>query len=296
MGSLPTRMSKSGARTAHSGATLLLFATGALLASGLADALPASPSMRIALGAVATAVLAVLSWVVGRSSKLAPAQDALLVFTAMSVFGWASAWITSAPAVDGWLRAAPIPVAFLIVNGLKVTSLVPLLVFARYRNWSREQLLFRIGNPAEATGIPRVRWTALAPLVIVVVLVLFLSELPATVFAHLGSAAVWLPVMLLASVVNAVCEEVLYRHATIGTARAVTGLVPAVILSSVVFGLGHLGGSPGGVFGVLYTAVYGAICAIAMLQTRGMVWNLLIHVFGDLSIVLTLTLAAGPGV
>ncbi|GAA4219603.1 CPBP family glutamic-type intramembrane protease [Actinocatenispora rupis] len=95
---------------------------------------------------------------------------------------------------------------------------------------------------------------------------------------------------LLGALVNAAAEEFLYRHATAAALRGVTATVPAVLLGSVVFGLGHLTGNPGGVVGVGYTVVFGLVCAAAMVRVRGVAWNLPIHVAGDLGVVLTAAL------
>lgn len=275
------------------GGLLVLFAAGMLLGSGVLTVVPLPVAARIAIGVGATAALALLAGFAGRRTRLAPVRETLLVLTALSVFGWASTGITAVPAVDGWLRAAPVPMAFLVTNATKLTSVIPLFLLIRRRRWTRDGLMLRFGDPAATTGIPYVRWPLLGPVVIVVVAVLFLSALPAAAFAHLGPAVAWLPVLLLGAVVNAVSEELLYRHALIGTARPVIGTGWAVVLSSTVFGLGHATGNPGGVTGVAFTFGYGAICAAAMLRTRGMCWNVPIHVFGDLSIVTTLLLA-GP--
>lgn len=55
-----------------------------------------------------------------------------------------------------------------------------------------------------------------------------------------------------------------------------------------MFGPAHLTGNGGGVTGVLYTMVFGLVCAHAMTRTRGFAWNLPIHVFGDVGVRATL--------
>lgn len=277
--------------TARRDGLLVLYAAGPLLAGGVLTVLPVPVPLRIGLGIVATAALVLLAGLAGRGGRLAPASETLWALAALSVFGWASTAITAIPAVDAWLRAVPVPLAFLVTNATKLTSVLPLLLLVRRRGWTRDGLMLRRGDPAAASGIPYVRWPVLGPVVIVLVAALFLSPLPAAAFGRVGLFITWLPVMLLGSTVNAVSEELLYRHAIIGTARPVIGTGAAVILSSSVFGLAHVTGNPGGLTGVLLTAGYGAVCAAAMLRTRGMCWNVPIHVFGDLSIVTTLLLA-----
>lgn len=274
-------------------APALVLAAGGLLtvAGPLGGALHLAVDRQVLLGIASTAALALTSAAVTRSPALRASRDTLSVFAAISVFGWVSTWVTSQPAVHDWLlRTAPVPVAFLLVNSVKLVSVALLAALALSRRWSRDELLLRLGDPRAATGLPGVRWPVLGPVVIAAVMLLFLSALPAALLARVGEVLVWLPVMLLGCLVNAVCEELLYRHAAIGTARKAIGTAAAVALSSVVFGLSHITGNPGGLVGVLATTAYGAVCALAMLQTRGMCWNVAIHVFGDLAIVLSLTL------
>ena len=270
---------------------LVAGAGGLVLASGVLTAPLASTPAAVTVGVAATAALVLLAVLAGAWQRLRPAREALLVFGALSVFGWASTAITAVPAVDHLLRTVPVPVAFLLANGLKLTSVLPLLVLAWRRPGVRDAWLLRTGDPRAASGIPYLRWPVLAPAVMVVVLALFLTAVPASAFGRLGAAVAWLPVMLLGALVNAVCEELLYRHAAIGATRTLLGTVPAVVLTSMIFGLGHLTGNPGGVVGVAYTCAYGAVCALAMLRTRGFCWNVPIHVAGDLAIVFTLFLA-----
>jgi membrane protease YdiL (CAAX protease family) len=61
-------------------------------------------------------------------------------------------------------------------------------------------------------------------------------------------------------------------------------------LTSAVFGLAHITGNPGGLTGVLYTGVFGYVCALAMVRTRGFCWNLPLHIAGDVGILFVLAL------
>ncbi|KAA9157158.1 CPBP family intramembrane metalloprotease [Amycolatopsis acidicola] len=262
-------------------------AVGLLLVNSLAVQL--AGTWQVAAGASTTVLLFVLAWAC--RGRWDAATDLVLALGALSVFGWVSAALTGS-----WAGTLPVAVAFLVVNAFKLSSVALLAVIAARRRWSRENLLIRVGSLNARSPVPLLRWGLLGPIVIVAVLVLFLSD-PA-VLAKAGPGTVrlvlaWLPVMLAGAVVNALCEELLYRHALIGTARPLLGTAGAVVMSCAVFGAGHITGSPGGLTGVLFTAAYGAVCAAAMLQNRGMAWNLVIHVFGDLGAVSALLIAAG---
>ncbi len=58
--------------------------------------------------------------------------------------------------------------------------------------------------------------------------------------------------ILLGTVLNAAAEEFLYRHTAIRALTDAMGVAGAVALTSVVFGLAHLTGNPGGWTGVLF--------------------------------------------
>lgn len=275
-------------------AAAVAWAAGILLAGGLpmetVSVLTSRPAVAVA-GFATTVVLAAL-WRAAAGRTWEAARGALAVFAATSVFGWVSAVVTALPGVD--LDAVPVAVAFLLVNGLKVVSVVLVVLVARRYGWGPGDLLVRVGDPRAPAG-PSVRghalrWSVAGPVVIVVVLALFLTAVPAD---GLGRVLVWLPVIALGALVNAAAEEFLYRHAAIRALRESMGATPAMLLTSCVFGLAHVTGNPGGVTGVLYTGVFGLVCAHAMLRTRGFAWNLPIHFFGDVGVCAVLIATAG---
>jgi len=250
-----------------------------------------SENAAIAAGVVTTAALLLLWHVAGVVRAWAPARAALLVFAAISVTGWASALVTAFPLVGHWLDAAPVAVAFLLVNGLKVISVVLVVLVARHRRWGAAGLDLRLGDPRAPAGPLRwgLRWPVAGPVVIALTLVLFATGIPAD---DLGRTVPWLPVIALGALVNASAEEFLYRHAAIRALRETMGRTSAVLLTSGLFGLAHVTGNPGGLTGVLYTTVFGLVCAHAMTRTRGFAWNLPIHFFGDVGVCVTLVAIA----
>ncbi|GAA1666507.1 hypothetical protein GCM10009765_14970 [Fodinicola feengrottensis] len=257
---------------------------------GLAGGLPYevasawSPYAGFLAGLATTALLLLLYSIAQGNPRLAPAAGALAIFASLSVFGWFGTVVTAIPAVADWLATAPVPLAFLVVNATKFGSVVPAAVVAYKRGWTRDELNLRIGN-LNARAVGPLRWPVVGPAVIVVVLALFL------VGTHGYETVVpWVPVILLGTVLNAAAEEFLYRHTAIRALTDAMGVAGAVALTSVVFGLAHLTGNPGGWTGVLFTTAFGLICALAMVRTRGFGWNLLIHVCGDIGVVLALSL------
>jgi membrane protease YdiL (CAAX protease family) len=253
----------------------------------------------VPVGAAATAALLGLWALCGVVPALRAARPVLLVWAGLSVFGWVSAAVTGWAPVAVALAGAPVPVAFLAVNSFKIVSVGLVALACRRYRLGRRELRLRPGDPLATTGIPRVRWVVLGPVVMLVVAVLFATGMPAgggglvrpAPGVLLGGLPAWLaylPVILAGPLVNAAAEEWLYRHAALAALERVMPLGPAVALSSLLFGLGHLTGNPGGWPGVVYTTVFGLVCAWALVRVRGFCWNLPIHVVGDLGVVTVL--------
>ena len=259
---------------------LLAVCVAGLLASGLPAALSGS-GWATEIGLAGTAALLLMS----AFPRWARARPLLLLFAAISVYGWLTTLLTSLPGVADLLTTIPIPLAFLAVNGVKLVSVALAALLTRRQRWPLDELYLRVGTP-RAGG-----WPVFGPLLCLLVPGLFLADLPPGALAHLPSALPWLPVLLAGSLLNAAAEEFLYRGAALRAAREVLPLTPALLLGSAVFGLTHLGGNPGGWAGVLTSAGFGLVCALAMISARGFCWNLAVHVCADLGIVLSLTLA-----
>jgi membrane protease YdiL (CAAX protease family) len=272
---------------------IVVWVVGLGLASGLPAELAGLVSERLAVpvGVAASAVLLAL----GAVPWWRAARPVLLGWAGLSVFGWLAAVVTGWAPVAAALDGAPVPVAFLVVNSFKVVSVALVALVCWRYGLGREALRLRRGDPLAATGVPKVRWVVLGPVVMLVVAVLFATGVPAgggdLVAPSWGGLPAWLallPICLAGPLVNAAAEEFLYRHATLAALDRVVSVRAAVALSSVLFGLGHLTGNPGGWTGVLYTTAFGLVCAWALVRTRGFCWNLPIHVVGDLGVVTVL--------
>lgn len=276
------------------GRAVLAAAVVLTVASSLTIQLAEGLAPRVAVGVLVTCALFAAGARVRRSAR--GVGDAVLALGALSVFGWFSALVTAMPAVAAWLADAPPAAAFLAVNATKLASVAALVAVIALCGWSRAGLSFVRGRLNAPTGIPFLTWGVAGPLVIVVVATLFLTgpevlDRPRSLGETAPALLALLPLLVAGPLVNAVCEELLYRHALVSTMRPVTGAAVAVLTSSAVFGLGHLTGSPGGWTGVAFTFVYGLVSAIAMRQNRGAAWNLTMHFFADLAAVTALSLA-----
>jgi membrane protease YdiL (CAAX protease family) len=82
------------------------------------------------------------------------------------------------------------------------------------------------------------------------------------------------------AVVGSTWEELFYRGFLIGLLGPAFGVLPAVLLSSTVFGFGH---AYQGWFGVVRTAIIGLALAVAFVLTNSLWWLIGAHVVFNLS-------------
>ncbi|MBI5841958.1 MAG: CPBP family intramembrane metalloprotease [Chloroflexi bacterium] len=92
----------------------------------------------------------------------------------------------------------------------------------------------------------------------------------------------FLPVILLASAVNAFSEEMFAKASFLSVLEDVVGKHQALWLMASAFGIGHFYGIPYGVVGVLMAGFLGWWLGKSMLETRGLWWAWFIHFMQDL--------------
>ncbi len=80
---------------------------------------------------------------------------------------------------------------------------------------------------------------------------------------------------------NAFSENVTYRAAPLATLEPAVGPGQAMLLTAVLFGVGHFYGVPYGIVGVIMAGALGWILNKTMLETRGFVWPWFIHFCQD---------------
>lgn len=81
------------------------------------------------------------------------------------------------------------------------------------------------------------------------------------------------------SVTAGICEEILYRGLLMGALQAVVGLWPAVILSSIIFGLGHAYQGNAGIF---KTGAVGLVMALLVVFSGSLWIAILVHAVLDI--------------
>ncbi len=109
----------------------------------------------------------------------------------------------------------------------------------------------------------------------------------------LGRAMVALPLAIAFSVVNAVQEEFRFRAVFLARLMPAVGVTHALFVSSLLFGLEHWYGHPGGPSGVMLSGFAGYLWARSMVETRGSAWAWIIHALMDVVIFAFLVMANG---
>lgn len=103
-------------------------------------------------------------------------------------------------------------------------------------------------------------------------------------------ASVWqiLPFSIVLAFINSFVEEGITRLGVIVALKDAFSEKVIQIISSVVFGIAHFWGSPGGIAGALAAGFLGWILAKSILETKGIFWAWLIHFLQDIIILTAL--------
>jgi membrane protease YdiL (CAAX protease family) len=90
-----------------------------------------------------------------------------------------------------------------------------------------------------------------------------------------------LPLVLVFAATNAWTEEILSRFVIVSGLYGKLGAQAICWISATIFGLGHIFGTPNGVFGVIASGALGFVLAKSVLETRSLGWALFIHFLQD---------------
>jgi membrane protease YdiL (CAAX protease family) len=164
----------------------------------------------------------------------------------------------------------------------------------------RDLFLCRGNLSAPAQPIPFVGlrkpipWTVFGPALLVVfgvALPLFLYFMVYPDFSEHGRILRYLPWILLVAALNAASEEFQFRSVLLAHLRNVISPAEGVLLTALLFGLGHYYGQPSGPLGVVMAGVAGWFWARSMIETRGFFWAFFIHMVQDVVILSFLAVA-----
>lgn len=223
-----------------------------------------------------------------------PLRDYFLIFLVILLVSTASMRLAS---TDWWQDrfAATNDVFALSMLGEQLRRLtVSLAVIAaflllRYRRSD----IFLVKGQLDATGAP-IRWLGitrpysyrrfgpLAALCICLGLGAFLVIGGGWPSLSPGSLSLMVVLAVVAlAAMNAFSENVTYRAAPLATLEPAVGASQAMLLTAVIFGIGHFYGVPYGIVGVVMAGALGWLLNKTMLETRGFFWPWFIHFCQD---------------
>lgn len=93
------------------------------------------------------------------------------------------------------------------------------------------------------------------------------------------------------SLVNSVCEELLYRGIVQYALTVYFGAVAAVVIQALAFGVLHSSGFPSGLSGIALASIYGAFLGLLRHRSRGLLAPYVVHVCADITIGLIVVVA-----
>ena len=204
-----------------------------------------------------------------------------LVFTRIAIL----------PIYEGWLATPSFNVFFLAFQSLNL-MLTLAIIATLFILKKRRDAFFLVKGDTSAPLEP-VRWLGIkagatwnkAGRVSAIVLSLgtltFLTLAGRPPLDIVVRALPFLPVILLASAVNAFSEEMFAKASFLSVLEDVVGKHQALWLMAYAFGIGHFYGIPYGVIGVLMAGFLGWWLGKSMLETRGLWWAWFIHFVQD---------------
>ncbi|MEY2557355.1 MAG: protease family protein [Verrucomicrobiota bacterium] len=227
----------------------------------------------------------------------------LLALAAMRI-GWyfASPWIEGTGLFRRWSESGNWNVRLLSERITVVAGAFLMSLTLIGSGMTRRDLFLCRGNlaalaqPIPFLGLRKpIPWTVFGPGLLVifgVALPLFLYFTVHPDFTASGRILHFLPWILLIAALNAANEEFQFRNVLLAHLRNAVSPAEAVLLTAVLFGLGHYYGQPSGPIGVVMAGFAGWIWARSMIETRGSAWAFFIHMAQDIVIFSFLAVAA----
>jgi membrane protease YdiL (CAAX protease family) len=183
---------------------------------------------------------------------------------------------------------------FFLARAIRLVGALFMIVTLVNSGIGRRELFLMVGNWRARVQpepflrfrrpIPWIRFAAALLLIFGVVLPLFLYF---TLHPDLGRAHRLLPLLPLAiatSAMNAANEEFQFRSVLLARLRNIVSPREAVVLTAVVFGVGHFFGQPSGWGGALMAGIGAWALAKSMIETRGFTCAFATHFVQDMVI------------
>ena len=195
---------------------------------------------------------------------------------------------------------------FFLARAIRLIGALLMIVTLIGSGIGRRELFLMVGNwraPVQPEPFLRFRrpvpWIRFAVALLVIFGVVLPLFLYFTLHPDLGQAhRLWplLPLAIATSAMNAANEEFQFRSVLLARLKNIVSPREAIILTAVVFGLGHFFGQPSGWGGALMAGIAGWIWAKSMIETRGFACAFASHFVQDMVIFGFLALSAAAAV
>jgi membrane protease YdiL (CAAX protease family) len=216
----------------------------------------------------------------------------------MFFFGFGGGWqfgiipfIRSSSLWISWESQVPWALSAVVYHLIRLSPALVILSFLLLKGRKRQDFFLAKGKinapvePSRLLGMKKAEpWTRIGTIFAVVFasvtfVYLMLSSRP-SVDAFVQALPL-IPAALLIAVINAFNEEFTLRAAPISELLRAVGKKQALMITTVLFGLGHFYGVPSGLLGVLLSSFLGWFLGKSMLETKGFFWAWLIHFLPD---------------
>jgi membrane protease YdiL (CAAX protease family) len=232
------------------------------------------------------------------AAKLHPVKNLVGFILAVAAFkfGWdvavplieASSLYQSITSSLDWSRR------FFLARAIRVIGALLMIVTLIGSGIGRRELFLTVGNwraPVQPEPFLRFRrpvpWTRFAAVLLLIFGVVLPMFLYFTLHPDLGGAHRLLPLLPLAiatSAMNAANEEFQFRSVLLARLDHIVSPREAVVLTAVLFGVGHFFGQPSGWGGALIAGIGAWALAKSMIETRGFTCAFATHFVQDMVI------------
>ena len=182
-------------------------------------------------------------------------------------------------------------------------AIVMLITLVRSGLTRRDLFLYRgdLDAPAQPEPIlwfrrpiPWTRFGAQLLIIFGVLLPVFLFFTVHPDFAQVGRVWRFLPWGIAVAMLNAASEEFQFRSVLLAHLTRSISNREAVLITAVLFGIGHYYGQPSGPVGALMAGIAGWLWGKSMIETRGFTWAFVIHMVQDIVIFCFLAMEVVP--
>ena len=231
-------------------------------------------------------------------ADLKPLRSFVLILLVMFFFGLGGGWhfgvipfVRSNALWMSWESQLPWSLSAIATHLLRLSPAIVILSFLLLKGRKRQDFFLAKGKidapvePSRLLGMKKPEpWTRIGPIFAVVFasvtfVYLMLSSTPS--LNILIQTLPLIPAAILIAVINSFNEEFTLRAAPISELLSVLGKKQALMIPTVLFGLGHFYGVPTGLLGVLLASFLGWFLGKSMLETKGFFWAWLIHFLPD---------------